>query len=243
MPPVATFRGKNSNDACQSLSVHHYDSIRLQNLDQQCQGQWVAYLRRWVAYNLLNRPLLQPLFSGFGSEKNRSKNVTDRLCVRSNSSSTMEVTVDHHHPFDEACAVMRSRGCSVMASLLEMQTMLTIFAPIDQAMVNRKTNVSEFSSIFRLHIIPCRLPWKDLIDFVDGTELQSNLEGFTIKITGSSKGLRINGFQVILPDMHHNDWLVVHGIREILEGPKHEEKVPESFYGFGKENEENTNTG
>ncbi|KAH7516372.1 hypothetical protein FEM48_Zijuj10G0128000 [Ziziphus jujuba var. spinosa] len=184
--------------------------------------------------------------------KNRTKNVKDRVCVRSNSSYMMELKVDHHHPFDEACAVMRSRGCSVMASLLEMQfigfkdqshqTMLTIFAPIDQAMVNQKTNVSEFSSIFRRHIIPCRLRWRDLVDFVDGTELQSNLEGFTIKITGSSKGLRINGVPVILPDMYHNDWLVVHGISEILEGPKHEEKVPESFYGFGNENEENTNT-
>ncbi|KAF3432214.1 hypothetical protein FNV43_RR26953 [Rhamnella rubrinervis] len=113
------------------------------------------------------------------------------------------------YPFHGGCAVLRSKGCSVRASLLEMQfvrikdqTTLTIFAPIDQVM--------------------------------------GNLKGFTVNITRSHDGVKINGVPVILPDMYHNDWLVVHGVGEILEDMKHKEQMPENLFGFGNENEENT---
>ena len=167
----------------------------------------------------------------------------DRGCVQRNSNYPMEMA----YPFQGACAMLRSKGCSVIASLLEMQfvrikdqSTLTIFAPIDQMMVNRNPNLSEIASIFRRHIIPCKLRWRDLVDLQDGTKLQSNLKGFMVNITRSHDGVRINGVPVIFPDMYHNNWLVVHGVGEILEDLKHKEQVPETLFGFGNKNEENT---
>ena len=143
--------------------------------------------------------------------------------------------------------MLRSKGCSVMESLLEMQffrikdqSTLTVVAPTDQVMVNQNPNLSEIASIFRRHIIPCKLRWRDMVDLQDGTKLQSNLKGFMVNITRSHDGVRINGVPVIFPDMYHNDWLVVHGVGEILEDLKHKEQVPETLFGFGNENEENT---
>ncbi|KAF3432211.1 hypothetical protein FNV43_RR26950 [Rhamnella rubrinervis] len=176
----------------------------------------------------------------------RSSSVKDRGCVQRNSNYTTEL-LSTAYPFHGACAVLRSKGCAVMASLLEMQfvrikdqTTLTIFAPIDQVMVSRNPSLSEITSIFRRHIIPCKLRWRDLVDLQDGMELQSNLKGFTVNITRSHDGVKINGVPVILPDMYHNDWLVVHGVGEILEDLKHKEQMPETLFGFGNENEENT---
>ncbi|KAF3432218.1 hypothetical protein FNV43_RR26957 [Rhamnella rubrinervis] len=151
------------------------------------------------------------------------------------------------YPFQRACAILRSKGFSVMASLPELQfirtkdqTTLTIFAPIDQVMVSRNPSLSEINSIFRRHIITCKLRWRDLVDLQDGTELQSNLKGFKVNTTRSHDGVKINGVLVILSDMYHNNWLVVHGVGEILEDLKHKEQMPETPFGFDNEKEENT---
>jgi len=114
--------------------------------------------------------------------------------------------------FHEASGILRSSGYSVMVEFLDVQvpenkerTMMTVFAPVDEAMLNRIGNFSEYSSIFLRHIVPCRLLWNDLVKFDDGTALVTYL---------------LNGVPVFYPNMYISDWLVVHGLRKVLELPE-----------------------
>lgn len=54
----------------------------------------------------------------------------------------------------------------------------------------------------------------------DGTVLRNYLEGFTINVTGSPGILKLSDVPVIYPDMYFIDWLVVHGVRDIIEAPR-----------------------
>ncbi|BFG17174.1 hypothetical protein CerSpe_034470 [Prunus speciosa] len=125
------------------------------------------------------------------------------------------------------------------------QTMMTVFAPFDQVLMNRVGNLSEQSSIFHRHVVPCRLLWSDLVSFNDGTVLRTNLMGFTINITRSQDVLMLNGVSVIFPEVYHNGWLAVHGISEVLEVPHRTEQteqvtVAPSEFGNSYPEEEST---
>ncbi|CAB4270317.1 unnamed protein product [Prunus armeniaca] len=115
-----------------------------------------------------------------------------------------------------------------MTSLLEMQfhgfffkcqTMMTVFAPFDQVLMNRVGNLSEQSSIFHRHVVPFGLLWSDLVSFNDRMVLRTNLMGFTNNITRSQDMLMLNGVSVIFSEVYHNAWFSVHGISEVLEVP------------------------
>ncbi|XP_050378362.1 putative fasciclin-like arabinogalactan protein 20 [Argentina anserina] len=129
------------------------------------------------------------------------------------------------YPFDEASEVLRSNGFSVVASFLEVQflkyhTTLTVFAPVDQAMVSRIGDLSQYSSIFGRHVAPCKLSWDDLANLDDEAVLvRTNLEGFMINISRYDGVLVLSGVPVIMPEMYRNEWLVVHGISGVLEFP------------------------
>ena len=126
--------------------------------------------------------------------------------------------------FDEASGVLRSRGYFVMASFLDLQllgfrdgTKMTVLAPADEVMMDRVGNFSDISSsIFLRHVLPCKVSWSDLVNFDDGSMLPTSLEGFTINITRSGDTLKLNEVSVAFPDMYHSDWLVVHGLGEVL---------------------------
>ncbi|WCJ33232.1 hypothetical protein M5689_014606 [Euphorbia peplus] len=125
--------------------------------------------------------------------------------------------------FSDATRVLRSKQCSVMASFLDLQLLgfkdqplLTIFAPIDEVMNGYVGNVEEYASVFLRHVVPCKIMWKDLLNFDDGMVFDSYLEGFGISLSRSGDILMLNEVPVSFPDMYQNDWLVVHGIRGIL---------------------------
>ncbi|OIW21041.1 hypothetical protein TanjilG_28388 [Lupinus angustifolius] len=126
--------------------------------------------------------------------------------------------------FGETSSVMRSRGFSVMASFLDMQFLgnedrpkLTLFAPIDEVMATHALNVSDYSSILRQHIVPCRIAWSDLVNLEDETLIWTYERGFTVSVTKSSNEmLLINGVAVIFPELYFSDWLVVHGVQDVL---------------------------
>ncbi|XP_065882008.1 putative fasciclin-like arabinogalactan protein 20 [Euphorbia lathyris] len=125
--------------------------------------------------------------------------------------------------FSDAARVLRSKGCSVMASFLDLQLlgfkdqpMLTIFAPIDEVMNGYVGNVEEYASIFLRHVVPCKIMWKDLLNYDDGMVFDTYLEGFGITMSRSGDILMLNEVPVSFPDMYQNDWLVVHGIRGVL---------------------------
>ncbi|XP_061375045.1 putative fasciclin-like arabinogalactan protein 20 [Gastrolobium bilobum] len=142
---------------------------------------------------------------------------------------------DEAFSFKEASDVLRSRGCSVIASFLDTQFLglldrpqLTLFAPIDEEMKNHvgKMNLSDYSAILRHHLVPCKILWSDLVTLEDGTLIWTYERGFTINVTKSSKDmLLLNGVPVIFPELYYSDWLVVHGLREVLSVPKGKKKA------------------
>ncbi|KAL6128875.1 hypothetical protein ACLB2K_072228 [Fragaria x ananassa] len=77
---------------------------------------------------------------------------------------------------------------------LKYQTMLTVFAPVDQVMVNHRIGeLSEYSSVLRRHVVPCRLSWSDLKSLEDGSLLRTDLQGFVINVSRYDGVLELNG--------------------------------------------------
>ncbi|KAJ6689600.1 hypothetical protein OIU85_005960 [Salix viminalis] len=127
-----------------------------------------------------------------------------------NLGCSVKVSSDYYS-YNEASRVLKSKGYSVMASFLDLQLMagfkdktaLTIFAPVDEVIKAFLGDLSEYSSMF-----------------------QTYLKGFGITVSTSGDNLMLNDqASVNFPDMYHNDWLVIHGLRSIL-------MEPESEYSF-----------
>ncbi|XP_010250718.1 PREDICTED: putative fasciclin-like arabinogalactan protein 20 [Nelumbo nucifera] len=149
--------------------------------------------------------------------------------------------------FSAASKLLLSRGYSVMATFLDLQLIdlkaqmkLTVFAPIDEAMEERLGSYREYSSVFLRHVLPCRLTWTDLTGLDDRTVLQTFSKGFTISITATGDTLMINGVPVIFPDMYYSDWLVIHGLRQMLIFPEKQPPTGDSFFAFNGAEEEST---
>ena len=111
---------------------------------------------------------------------------------------------------------------------IKNKTRLTMFAPVDQAVEEYARNASDYSSIFRHHVVPGLFPRQDLEGFNDGTSLPTFFRGFTINLTRSGDVLVLNGVPLIFPDMYQSDWLVIHGLNQLLMPPI-KELVGESF--------------
>ncbi|GAV80409.1 Fasciclin domain-containing protein [Cephalotus follicularis] len=150
--------------------------------------------------------------------------------------------------FGEASGALRSRGCSFMASFLDLQVMrfmgqspslLTLFAPVDDAMVGFVGNFSDYSSLFFRHLLPCKLEWNDLVGFNNGTELGTYLEGFGINVTSYGDAVMVNDVLVMSPDMYYSDGVVIHGLNEVLKVPERPQEMAESFFEIGSYTEEN----
>ncbi|KAK7308742.1 hypothetical protein VNO77_42368 [Canavalia gladiata] len=127
--------------------------------------------------------------------------------------------------FKEASSVLRSRGCSLMASLLDLQfpdgnrRQLTLFAPLDQALTNQIAgNLSHFPVIVHRHLVPCKILRSDLVNLEDGTLIGTYERGFVLNVTnsGTEDTPLLNGVPVIFPELYRSDWLVVHGLQEVL---------------------------
>lgn len=166
----------------------------------------------------------------------------DLRCVVSEAA---EITSSGGYSFDEASRMMRTRGYSVMASFLDMQLLgfldrseLTVFAPIDDVMLEFAGNFSAYSSLLLRHVVPCKLTWTDLNNFQDGTVLRTFLDGFTIRISKFNDLLMLNEVPLTFPDMYFSDWLVVHGVHEVIEQPETPEQVLQASSEFGLEEEE-----
>ncbi|CAJ1977435.1 unnamed protein product [Sphenostylis stenocarpa] len=142
----------------------------------------------------------------------------------SNSScSAKNHTAGASDSFDQAIQTLKTGGYSAVASFLGMQLSgvveqsgITVFAPADDVVMNRIGDIGEYPSFFRRHVVPCRLLWNDLVNFADGSELSTFLEGFAINITRSDGVLILNGVPVFFPDVFFNDRVVVHGVSDVL---------------------------
>jgi uncharacterized surface protein with fasciclin (FAS1) repeats len=167
-------------------------------------------------------------------------------CIASTFQSNALLVSSGAYSFSQASATLRAKGCSVMASFLDIQFLgsqekpkLTVFAPVDEVIKIRVGNFSEYlSSFFHQHVVPCRLLWGDLVNLDDGTELRTYSEGFTINVSRSRGMLLLNDVPVIYPDMYFSNWLVVHGIVDILEPPQRIKQAPEPPADVPKPNEQ-----
>ncbi|KAL1828945.1 hypothetical protein DCAR_0208223 [Daucus carota subsp. sativus] len=180
----------------------------------------------------------------FGIESFLNPEFTSTIQIR-NPSFDVGCVVVNDYPntlskgfmFGEASETLRARGYSVMAAFLDLQLLgfigqpkLTVFAPVDEVMVNRAGDIPDYPSLFLRHVVPCKLSWIDMVNVNQGTELQTYLEGFGMNVTRSSDLFMVNGVQITFPDMYYSDWLVVHGLPEILpvpSTPEHEGSDPD----------------
>lgn len=139
--------------------------------------------------------------------------------------------------YSQASDWLNSRGYTVMATFLDMQlvgiknqTRLTIFAPVDEAMETYVKNITDYVSIFRQHIVPRLLQWQDLIRLEDGAMLPTCAEGFMINVTRSGDVIVVNAVPVVFPAMYSSNWLVVHGLNNLLvSSPLEQKEIGESF--------------
>lgn len=140
---------------------------------------------------------------------------------------------------DQAIETLKSGGYSAVASFLGMQLSgvsdrngITVFAPADEMVMSRIGDFEDYPSFFRRHVVPCKLLWNDLVDFADGSELPTFLEGFSINITRSGGVLILNGVPVFFPDIFFNDRVVVHGVNDALVAQDKARRVVDSSFSF-----------
>ncbi|XP_057720126.1 putative fasciclin-like arabinogalactan protein 20 [Arachis stenosperma] len=141
--------------------------------------------------------------------------------------SLLEPVRNNADPFAAVARVLKDYGCSCMATFLDAQlskeyrngTNFTIFAPLDVAFPEAvKRNISYYSAIFRKHVVPRLLTWRDLISLPDNTLLPTLFSNdYSIRVTVSWMVRYVNGVLVVVPDMHRSDFVVVHGIRRLLD--------------------------
>ncbi|XP_050380059.1 putative fasciclin-like arabinogalactan protein 20 [Argentina anserina] len=132
-----------------------------------------------------------------------------------------------HRVFGSVADLLRSRGYSVMAAFLDAQligfnrkTALTLFAPADDAVEDYARNTSDYSAIFRSHVVPKLLTWRDLVALDDGTMLPTFAEGFTIDVIKMGDVPVLNDVPVAEQDLYQSRFVVVHGINRLLTSQK-----------------------
>lgn len=144
--------------------------------------------------------------------------------------------------FGPASDFLMSRGYSIMATFLDLQlfgfmnqTMLTIFTPVDEAIEEYAKNVSDYSLVFRGHVLPGLFSWQDLVGLRDGTSLQTFSGGLMINVSRSGDVLVLNGVLVIFPDMYYSERLIMHGLMGLLISTPKEETLGDSFSALNGE--------
>ncbi|KAM5582014.1 putative fasciclin-like arabinogalactan protein 20 [Rosa sericea] len=128
-----------------------------------------------------------------------------------------------HRPFGSVADLLRSKGCSIMAAFLDAQligfnrkTALTVFAAVDDAVEDYARNSSDYSAIFRQHVVPRLLTWQDLVALDDGTMLPTFEEGFMINVIKMGDVPVLNDVPVADQDLYQSRFLVVHGVNRLL---------------------------
>ncbi|GLT27237.1 hypothetical protein SLA2020_022510 [Shorea laevis] len=130
---------------------------------------------------------------------------------------------NENNPFSQASDSLMSVGFTKMATFLDIQqvgfcnrTRLTIFAPVDEVIEANVKNFRDYSLIFRSHVVPGLLLSEDLEKLDDGASLPTFSKGFVITVTKSGDTLLINDVPVIYPDIYKGDWVVVHGLNQLV---------------------------
>ncbi|KAM0058656.1 putative FAS1 domain-containing protein [Helianthus debilis subsp. tardiflorus] len=128
-----------------------------------------------------------------------------------------------------------------MASFLNLQLLgfrsehnlsLTVFAPVDEVMVEYSGRFPDYASLFMRHVLNCRISWREFDNVVNGTSLSTYFSGFGVRVSRSGGVLMVNEVRVVFPDMYYSDWLVIHGVSEVFSVPEPVEDVDDSDGDF-----------
>ncbi|GER32815.1 fasciclin-like arabinogalactan protein [Striga asiatica] len=160
---------------------------------------------------------------------------SDSQCLKLESSSR----------FGDASGVLKSRGYSLFSSFLDLQLIgflgnshdsvkpWTAFAPMDKELVQFSGDFVGLSSLFMRHLAPCKVMWNDMDEMANGTVVSNNVSGFSLEITKDEVDtVMVNGVEITFPELYESEWLVVHGIRAVIDLPEignEEMEVTEDF--------------
>ncbi|CAH9062065.1 unnamed protein product [Cuscuta epithymum] len=145
----------------------------------------------------------------------------------------------------EASITLKSRGYSTMASFLDLQLFgfastspmkLTVFAPVDEALVQYTGNIMAYQSVLIAHVLPCVVRWSDLkeIGKNSGAAFMDYANGFSMNVSSGNGEVYVNGVRISVPDMYSNDWIVIHGLNEMIPLEDELESRRESNFGGGR---------
>ncbi|KAM7275239.1 hypothetical protein ACFE04_017105 [Oxalis oulophora] len=129
---------------------------------------------------------------------------------------------------EDASGFLKSRGYAITASFLDLQVkghlnrnnLLTVFAVGDNVVKDFVGNFIDYSSLFFRHVLPCKMAWRDLVSFDEGTILGTFFEGFRINVTKFGDIVMVNGVPVVFPDMYSSELMVIHGLNQVLVSPE-----------------------
>ncbi|MED6172220.1 hypothetical protein PIB30_048008 [Stylosanthes scabra] len=145
------------------------------------------------------------------------------------SSLPQESLCTDANPFADVSEFLDSNGFSFLATFLDAElsnskefrngAKFTIFAPLDSSFPNVLVmNITAYSEIFRKHVVPRLITWRDLTRLPEHTLLPTLFSnGFSIRVTSSWRVRFVNGVMVVVPDMYLSDLVVVHGIHSLLD--------------------------
>ncbi|KAK9217994.1 hypothetical protein WN943_006628 [Citrus x changshan-huyou] len=103
---------------------------------------------------------------------------------------------------------------------------LTLFAPTDPSLfaVDMTQTPPFYLSILRLHVLPLRLSWTELLQLISPSNNNNNssrlptlLPSRDLHVTrGDSGALLVGGVQVVMPGLYYSSYVAVHGLAGIL---------------------------
>ncbi|CAA0832120.1 Unknown protein [Striga hermonthica] len=165
--------------------------------------------------------------------------------ANTNPISSQCLKLESSSRFGDASGVLKSRGYSLFSSFLELQLIgflgnshdavkpWTVFAAMDEELVQFSGDFVGLSSLFMRHLAPCKLMWNDMDEMANGTVVSNNVSGFSLEITKDEiDTVMVNGVEITFPELYESEWLVVHGIRAVIALPEiggEEMEVMEDF--------------
>ncbi|CAN1843905.1 Fasciclin-like arabinogalactan protein 21 [Linum perenne] len=98
-------------------------------------------------------------------------------------------------------------------------TSVTVFSPPDFG----SSSSPAMDSVIRVHIVPRRISYKELVKIANATPLKTLLPGHNLEVkvgaavrNATSARLTVNGVEVLAPEIFSSDKYVVHGISRAL---------------------------
>ncbi|KAJ4716976.1 Fasciclin-like arabinogalactan family protein [Melia azedarach] len=124
--------------------------------------------------------------------------------------------------------LLRANGHALFANAISTSDLLfdllarpslTLFAPTDPALfaLDMTQTPPFYLSTLRLHALPLRLSWPDLLQLPNGSSFPTLLPSRDLRVTRRSPGVvLVGGIQVVMPGMYYGTHLAVHGLGGIL---------------------------